>query len=90
MFLKGNDNKLGAYKCLFKFSLFVPQLAVAQFYATEVHNLYVIKGNSGILKCEMPSFVADFLHIVAWIDETETSYVYTSKSNNGQTFHTVI
>lgn len=59
-------------------------VAVAQFYATEVHNLYVIKGNSGILKCETPSFVADFLQIVAWVDESENSYVYTPKADHGQ------
>ncbi|ODN02698.1 Hemicentin-1 [Orchesella cincta] len=39
-------------------------------------------GNSGILKCEMPSFVADFLQIVAWVDESENSYVYSSKANH--------
>lgn len=44
----------------------------------------MIKGNSGILKCEMPSFVADFLQIVAWVDETDNSYVYTSKADHGQ------
>ena len=55
--------------------------AVAQFYATEVHNLYVIKGNSAILKCEVPSFVADFLHIIAWVDEEENSYVYSAANN---------
>ncbi|CAG7699063.1 unnamed protein product [Allacma fusca] len=54
--------------------------AVAQFYATEVHNIYVIKGNSAILKCEVPSFVADFLHIVAWLDEEDNSYVFNSNA----------
>jgi hypothetical protein len=37
----------------------------------------VIKGNSGILKCEVPSFVADFLQIVAWVDGDENSYTYS-------------
>ncbi len=30
---------------------------------------FVMKGNSAILKCSIPSFVADFVHVVAWIDD---------------------
>lgn len=31
---------------------------------------YVIKGNAAILKCSIPSFVADFVKVESWIDET--------------------
>lgn len=34
---------------------------------TEAENEYVIRGNSGILKCKIPSFVADFVHVETWI-----------------------
>jgi hypothetical protein len=30
---------------------------------------HVLKGNSAILKCHIPSFVSDFVLIDAWIDE---------------------
>ncbi|XP_037817729.1 Down syndrome cell adhesion molecule-like protein Dscam2, partial [Lucilia sericata] len=42
---------------------------VSQFYITEAENEYVIKGNAAVLKCKIPSFVADFVQIEAWIDE---------------------
>lgn len=34
---------------------------------TEAENEYVIKGNSAVVKCKIPSFVADFVHVEAWI-----------------------
>uniref|UniRef100_A0A1B0AGD7 Ig-like domain-containing protein n=1 Tax=Glossina pallidipes TaxID=7398 RepID=A0A1B0AGD7_GLOPL len=42
---------------------------VSQFYITEAENEYVIKGNAAVLKCKIPSFVADFVYIEAWVDE---------------------
>jgi hypothetical protein len=30
---------------------------------------HILKGNSAILKCHIPSFVSDFVVIDAWIDE---------------------
>lgn len=30
---------------------------------------YVMRGNAAILKCSIPSFVADFVYVTAWIDE---------------------
>jgi Down syndrome cell adhesion protein 1 len=31
-------------------------------------NEYVMRGNAAIIKCSIPSFVADFVHVEAWID----------------------
>ncbi|KAL3270311.1 hypothetical protein HHI36_009362 [Cryptolaemus montrouzieri] len=39
---------------------------VTQFYDTDVNKEYVIRGNSAILKCQIPSFVADFVSVVSW------------------------
>ncbi|KAL7736497.1 hypothetical protein ACLKA6_019694 [Drosophila palustris] len=44
-------------------------LVVSQFYITEAENEYVIKGNAAVVKCKIPSFVADFVQIEAWVDE---------------------
>lgn len=47
---------------------------VQQFYQTEVNNEYVIRGNAAILKCAIPSFVADFVVVVSWIDSDGKTY----------------
>lgn len=53
------------------FLIFLP--VVHQFYQTRVIDEFVLRGNTGILKCLVPSFVADFVHIVEWISEEEGS-----------------
>lgn len=51
------------------------KLVVSQFYDTDVNKAYVIRGNAAILKCEIPSFVADFVTVVSWhTDQDETFY----------------
>lgn len=30
---------------------------------------YVIKGNTAVLKCTIPSFVADFVKVEAWVSD---------------------
>lgn len=34
-----------------------------------------MRGNSAILKCSIPSFVADFVYVVAWVDQEGTEIV---------------
>lgn len=52
---------------------------VSQFYVTEAENEYVIRGNAAVMKCKIPSFVADFVFVEAWIGEDGTTHMY----NNG-------
>ncbi|CAH0714434.1 unnamed protein product, partial [Brenthis ino] len=47
---------------------------VQQQYESEVNNEYVIRGNSAILKCSIPSFVADFVNVISWQDEAGNSF----------------
>lgn len=49
---------------------------MTQFYITEAENEYVIKGNSAVMKCKIPSFVADFIFVEAWIDEDGNELTY--------------
>lgn len=42
---------------------------VNQHYGADILMEYVIKGNSAVLKCSIPSFVADFVRVESWIDE---------------------
>ncbi|XP_072155042.1 cell adhesion molecule Dscam1 isoform X22 [Bemisia tabaci] len=50
---------------------------VDQNYVSEVNNEYVIRGNAAVFKCSIPSFVADFVHVVSWhllvSDQLETT-----------------
>ncbi|XP_024082584.1 Down syndrome cell adhesion molecule-like protein Dscam2 isoform X29 [Cimex lectularius] len=48
---------------------------VAQPYETDASKEYVIRGNSVVVKCQFPSFVADFLTVVSWkTDKNEVFY----------------
>ena len=47
---------------------------VAQTYTTDANKNYVILGNSALVKCEIPSFVADFVSIVSWLDNDGMEY----------------
>lgn len=50
---------------------------VNQFYKAEILTEYVIRGNTAVLKCSIPSFVADFVHVESWIDEDGKLLNYT-------------
>lgn len=39
-----------------------------QSYETDVGKEYVILGNDAIMKCSIPSFVADFVSVTSWFD----------------------
>lgn len=46
-------------------SVFI-DLVVTQVYEANVGVDYAIKGNSIVVKCGIPSFVADFVNVVSW------------------------
>ena len=60
-------------------SLIIP--AVTQPYNTEAHNEYVVLGNDAILKCSIPSFVADFISVIGWVDNESNNF--QRYDNNG-------
>jgi len=39
-----------------------------------VNNEYVIRGNSVVLKCSIPPFIADFVTVVSWQDNSGNVY----------------
>ncbi|KRT85357.1 hypothetical protein AMK59_323, partial [Oryctes borbonicus] len=51
---------------------------VNQYYEAEVVSEYVIRGNTAVLKCNIPSFVADFVRVEAWVGSDGKEYIYTS------------
>uniref|UniRef100_A0A1I8M611 Uncharacterized protein n=1 Tax=Musca domestica TaxID=7370 RepID=A0A1I8M611_MUSDO len=48
---------------------------VAQYYDTDVNKAYVIRGNAAVLKCEIPSFVADFVSVVSWHTDQDEDFM---------------
>jgi len=67
-------------------------LVVAQHYESEPENEYVIRGNNVVLKCKIPSFVADFLHVVSWFDSDGNEFTPQNQfgtANNFISFHKV-
>lgn len=45
--------------------------------------MYVIKGNTVIFKCIVPSFVADYVSIVSWEDTVGNRYSLSSNDHFG-------
>lgn len=51
------------------------ETVVAQYYEADVNKEHVIRNNAAILKCLIPSFVADFVEVVSWhTDQDEVFY----------------
>ena len=40
-----------------------------------VNDEVVLRGNSGLMKCAVPSYVADFVSVDAWIDDVDGGVV---------------
>ena len=59
--------------------------AVNQEYITGVHEEYVVRGNNALLKCSVPSFVADLISVVSWHDTHKNSYTL-NPSNFGKIY----
>lgn len=57
-------------------------VVVSQFYITEAENEYVIKGNAAVMKCKIPSFVADFVYVEAWINVEDSSELTLNSSTS--------
>jgi len=59
---------------------------VIQNYVTEAENEYVIRGNTAIVKCKIPSFVADFVSVDSWIADNDTTFtvhtIFNTHNNN--------
>lgn len=42
---------------------------VQQFYESRVSDEFVLRGNTAIVKCLIPSFVADFVQVIEWVTD---------------------
>lgn len=71
------------YKSNYKRINFLRYEVVAQEYTSRVHDEDVLKGNSAILKCVIPSFVADFVIVQSWVDGEGKVYYPSNAYGNG-------
>ena len=60
---------------------------MSQEYDTDVNKEYVIRGNSAILKCQFPSFMADHLQVDSWMIDDGT--VVTQSEHYGTDPHQI-
>nr|XP_033326634.1 Down syndrome cell adhesion molecule-like protein Dscam2 isoform X4 [Megalopta genalis] len=56
---------------------------VGQRYAVNVMDEHVLRGNAAIIKCHIPSFVAEFVEVDSWIED-ETTEIYPNSDYDGK------
>ncbi|XP_053593565.1 cell adhesion molecule Dscam2 isoform X31 [Microplitis demolitor] len=47
---------------------------VSQYFEVQVYDVFAIRGNAAIFKCQVPSFVADHVDVAGWIDSAGGNY----------------
>lgn len=47
---------------------------MTQYYEAEVVSEYVIRGNAAIVKCTIPSFVAEFVSVESWVGSDGSTF----------------
>ncbi|XP_017467251.1 PREDICTED: Down syndrome cell adhesion molecule-like protein Dscam2 isoform X36 [Rhagoletis zephyria] len=55
---------------------------VPQSHTVNVMDEAVLRGNSAILKCHIPSFVADFISVASWVEDEERE-IFTTNDGIG-------
>ncbi len=40
-----------------------------QTYKVQVYDEFVITGNTGVMRCQVPTFVREYVKVIAWIKE---------------------
>lgn len=49
-------------------------IVVTQYYEADVNKEHVIRGNAAVIKCLIPSFVADFVEVISWHTDQEENF----------------
>lgn len=66
---------------------FFISVVVIQSYEAEADNEYVIRGNSAVMTCEIPSYVSEFVFVDLWTDSAGGTYYPGSEQETGITQH---
>lgn len=43
---------------------------VRQKYEVQVRDAYVLAGNTGVLRCEIPAFVKEYVAVTSWLKDS--------------------
>lgn len=49
--------------------------AVIQYFEVEADNEYVIRGNSIVMRCKIPSYISDFVTVDMWRDTDNNTFL---------------
>jgi len=71
------------YIYIYTYYYFIFMSVVTQNYLVEVNNEHVIRGNSAVIKCSIPSFVADFVSVLSWNDNSGNEYAIHHDNTRG-------
>ncbi|KAK1131355.1 hypothetical protein K0M31_017642 [Melipona bicolor] len=53
---------------------------VRQKYEVQVRDAYVLPGNTGVLRCEIPTFVKEYVAVTSWVRDSAYNIFPTPKS----------
>lgn len=56
---------------------------VNQYFEAQVYDVFVIKGNTAIFKCQIPSFVSDHVDVISWQDTENNKYLPPTNEQYG-------
>ena len=59
---------------------------VAQAYSASVNPVYVVAGNAAVLRCELPSHVADLVTVTSWVDGDGAVFFRSTGGGDGTPF----
>ena len=65
------------------FLLYSTPTVVIQSYETDVAKEYVILGNDALMKCSIPSFVADSVSVMGWTNSEDELKLFTQENSSG-------
>lgn len=51
-----------------------------QKYEVQVRDAYVLAGNTGMLRCEIPSFVKEYVAVTSWVQDSVFNIYPTPQS----------
>ena len=57
-----------------------------QAYKTSSNEEYIIIGNDALMKCVIPSFVADFVSVINW-EDSEGSLIFSNNNFGNERHH---
>ncbi|KAI4491211.1 hypothetical protein M0802_010307 [Mischocyttarus mexicanus] len=56
---------------------------VRQKYEVQVRDTFVLPGNTGVLRCEIPSFAKDYVQVTSWVQDSAFN-IYPTHESGGK------